>query len=631
MDNSAHTREALGATAIKKRTILSVWTDSSTIAIVAAAGIFVHLILRYVLGASKVAWQAPLIVVLVAGGVPLLIPLARKLLAFEFGADHLAGISIFTSVFLGEYLVGAIVILMLSGGTALENFASRRASSVLDALAKRMPQVAHRKTATGLLDVRLRDIAIGDTLVVFPHEICPVDGVVVEGHGKMNEAYLTGEPFEIAKTPGSEVLSGALNGDAALHIRAEKLAVDSRYARIMEVMEDAEQRRPRIRRLGDALGAWYTPIALLLAAVSWAVSGESHRFLAVLVVATPCPLLIAIPVAVIGAISLCARRGIIIKNPAILEQIDRCRTLIFDKTGTLTYGKPSVSEILCAPGITEEDVLRLTASIERYSKHPLAGAILEAAQKAHLPMEIVTEISERPGEGLRGTVGRRKVWITSRKKIAVSGLQLPPVTSGLECLIFLDDAYAAILRFHDLPRTDSRAFIGHLNPRHAVNRVLIVSGDRDQEVRRLAEQVGIKDVYSSKSPEDKVAIVRHEASLAPTLFLGDGINDAPAMQAATVGIAFGVQSDITSEAADAVILETSLARVDELIHIARRMRRIALQSAIGGMALSVLGMFAAAFGYLPPIGGAIAQEIIDLAAVLNAARIALSPRLLTDF
>jgi len=446
----------------------------------------------------------------------------------------------------------------------------------------------------------------------------------------MNEAYLTGEPFEIAKTPGSEVLSGALNGDAALHIRAEKLAVDSRYARIMEVMEDAEQRRPRIRRLGDVLGAWYTPFALLLAAISWAASGESHRFLAVLVVATPCPLLIAIPVTVIGAISLCARRGIIIKNPAVLEQIDRCRTVIFDKTGTLTYGKPSVSEILCVPGFTEAEVLRLTASIERYSKHPLASAILAAAQSAHLPMEIVTEISERPGEGLRGTVGRRKVWITSRKKIEASGFQLPPVTSGLECSVFLDDAYAATFRFHDLPRTDSRAFIRHLNPRHAVNRVLIVSGDRDQEVRRLAEQVGIKEVHSSKSPEDKVAIVRHEASLAPTLFLGDGINDAPAMQAATVGVAFGVQSDITSEAADAVILETSLARVDELIHIARRMRHIALQSAIGGMALSVLGMFAAAFGYLPPIGGAIAQEIIDLAAVLNAVRIALRPRFLTD-
>jgi heavy metal translocating P-type ATPase len=614
-----------------KPKVLAAWTKPNNIALFTVAGILLHLFLRYFLHSPRIAWQVPLIAVLIVGGVPLLLPLMQKLFAREFGSDHLAGISIITSVILGEYLVATIVILMLSGGTALEQFASRRASSVLDALAKRMPQAAHRKLANDLSDIELKDIAIGDTLVIFPHEICPVDGVVIEGHGKMNEAYLTGEPFEIAKTPGSEVLSGSINGDAALNIRAEKLAIDSRYARIMQVMQDAEQRRPAIRRLGDKLGAWYTPVALSLAGIAWAASGESHRFLAVLVVATPCPLLISIPVAVIGAISLAARRGIIIKNPAVLEQIDRCRTLIFDKTGTLTYGKPSLSEILCAPGFAKNDVLRMTASLEHYSKHPLSQAILGAAQNANLHVELVSEISERPGEGLRGKVGQQNVWITNRKKVAHRELTLPPVTPGLECLIFLDDVYAATFRFHDLPRQESRTFIKHLGPRHAVNRVLIVSGDRDQEVQHLAKQVGITELHSAKSPEDKVDIVRKEAAQAPTLFLGDGINDAPAMQAATVGVAFGVQSDITSEAADAVILETSLGRVDELIHIARRMRRIALQSAIGGMALSILGMLAAAFGYLPPIGGAITQEIIDLAVVLNAVRVALPTRSLTDF
>jgi heavy metal translocating P-type ATPase len=615
---------------VERQSLLTVWNKPRNIALVTIAGILFHLILRYLLHFPPIAWQVPLIVVLIIGGIPLLVPLTQKLFGREFGSDHLAGISIITSVTLGEYLVAAIVILMLSGGTALEEFASRRASSVLDALAKRMPQIAHRKHANNLSDVGLTDVAIGDTLVIFPHEICPVDGVVVEGHGKMNEAYLTGEPFEIAKTPGSEVLSGSINGDGALHIRAEKLAVDSRYARIMRVMQDAEQRRPRIRRLGDTLGAWYTPVALSLAGIAWAVTGESHRFLAVLVVATPCPLLISIPVAVIGAISLAARRGIIIKNPAVLEQIDRCRTLIFDKTGTLTYGKPSLSEIICAPEFAKDRVLRVAASLENYSKHPLSRAILEAAQNANLPVELVSEISERPGEGLRGRVGQHSVWITNRKKVERE-LALPPVAPGLECLLLIDDSYAATFRFDDMPRQESRTFIKHLGPSHAVNRVLIVSGDRDQEVRHLAKQVGITELHSAKSPEDKVAIVRKEAAQAPTLFLGDGINDAPAMQAATVGVAFGVQSDITSEAADAVILETSLGRVDELIHIARRMRRIALQSAIGGMALSILGMFAAAFGYLPPIGGAIAQEIIDLAAVLNAVRVALPTRSLTDF
>ena len=607
------------------------WTKPKNIALLTITGILLHLFLRYLSNAPRIVWQMPLIVVLIIGGVPLLVTLTQKLFAREFGSDHLAGISIVTSVILSEYLVAAIVILMLSGGTALEQFASRRASSVLDALAKRMPQVAHRKCGPELSDVRLGDIAVGDTLVVFPHEICPVDGAVIEGHGKMNETYLTGEPFEIAKTPGSEVLSGSINGDAALHIRAEKLAVNSRYARIMRVMQDAEQRRPRIRRLGDKLGAWYTPMALSLAGIAWAATGESHRFLAVLVVATPCPLLISIPVAVIGAISLSARRGIIIKNPAALEQIDRCHTLIFDKTGTLTYGKPSMSDIICAPGFARHEVLRMTASLEHYSKHPLSQAILDAARSANLPVELVSEISERPGEGLSGRVGSSSVWITNRNKVIDRKLALPPVAPGLECLLFIDDSYAATFRFHDMPRQESRTFVKHLSPRHAVNRVLIVSGDRDQEVRHLAEQVGIAELHSAKSPEDKVAIVRKEAAQAPTLFLGDGINDAPAMQAATVGVAFGVQSDITSEAADAIILEASLGRVDELIHIARRMRRIALQSAVGGMGLSILGMIAAAFGYLPPIGGAVAQEIIDLAAVLNAVRVALPTHSLTDF
>lgn len=279
----------------------------------------------------------PLVAVLVLGGVPLVSTLSRKLLAREFGSDLLAGISIVTSVILGEYLVGCVVVLMLSGGEALEQFATRRASSTLDSPAKRMPQTAHRKSGEELKDVSLDEIVIGDELIIFPHEICPTDGVVLEGQGKMNEAYLTGEPFEISKTPDSEVLSGSVNGEAALTIRAENLPIHSRYARIMQVMQETEQQRPQLRRLGDKLGAWYTPAALLISILAWVVTGEQHRFLAVLVVATPCPLLIAIPVAVIGAISLSARRGIIIKNPAILEQIDLCRTLIFDKTGTLTY------------------------------------------------------------------------------------------------------------------------------------------------------------------------------------------------------------------------------------------------------------------------------------------------------
>lgn len=610
---------------------ISFLKEPTFIAILALTGIATHLCLRFIAGLSPSFSEWPLIIVLALGGSALLWRLTRNLLAREFGSDQLAGISIITSVLLGQYLVGSVVILMLAGGNALEEFASRRASSVLNALAKRMPQVAHRRENGLARDVAISDIKIGDLIVVLPHETCPVDGTVVEGQGKMNEAYLTGEPFEIGKIIGSDVLSGAMNGDAALTIRAQKLAVDSRYAQIMRVMQDAEQHRPHLRRLGDTLGAWYTPVALGLASITWALTGQSHRFLAVLVVATPCPLLIAIPVAVIGAISLAARRGIIIKNPAVLEQISQCRTMIFDKTGTLTFGEPSLSRVLCAEGFDRNDLLLLAASIENYSKHPLAKAIQEAAQQAGLHLIPAVEISESPGEGLRGLVDSRSVWITGRTQVKDGRASLPPVAPGLECVVFVDDRYAATLQFQDAPRLDSFPFISHLKPHHHVNHVLLVSGDRANEVQELAAHVGIKEVHAAKSPEEKVAIVRAESAVSKTLFLGDGINDAPAMQAATAGIAFGLKSDITSEAADAVVLETSLSRVDELLHIGQRMRRIALQSAVGGMALSMLGMLAAAFGYLPPIGGAISQEIIDLAAVLNAIRVAVPPAVLSDF
>jgi len=599
------------------------------ISLLASAGILCHLVLRYALHRPETASMIPLYATLVLGGLPLVADLVRKLLRLEFGSDLLAGASIVTSVLLGEYLVGSIVVLMLSGGTALEHFATGRASAVLEALARRMPQTAHLKRGQQIREVELDAIRPGDILIVRPHEICPVDGIVAEGHGAMDEAYLTGEPFTISKAPGSQVLSGAVNGDSAMTILAERVAADSRYAKIMRVVQASEQNRPRLRRLGDRLGAWYTPLAVGLAGLSWLASGQPRRFLAVMVVATPCPLLIAIPVAVIGAISLAARRSIIIKSAAVLEQVDTCRTLIFDKTGTLTYGRPTLMEIMCAPGFGRDEVLRKAASLEAYSKHPLAGAIMVAAQESGLDLETVSQVSERPGEGLRGIVNGRHVRIAGRKTVRDAGV--PPAAAGLECLLLIDDSFAAVFRFRDAPRRDTHSFLSHLRPRHKVNRVVLLSGDRESEVRYLAESVGIEEVHAEKSPEEKVAIVTAETERARTLFVGDGINDAPGLLAATVGVAFGTNSDITSEAADAVILEASLRKIDELIHIGRRMRAVALESALGGMGLSLIGMIAAALGYLPPIAGAVAQEIIDLGAVLNALRLALPSNDLADF
>nr|WP_240911283.1 heavy metal translocating P-type ATPase [Paludisphaera soli] len=602
------------------------------IAAVAVVAIAVHLILRFGFGGA--AQDVPLWVAL-ACGAPLVLELGAKLVRLEFSSDLLAGISIVTSVILGEYLAGTLVVLMLSGGQALESYAVRRASYALEALAKRMPSTAHRKADGGLVDVPLAEVAVGDALVVFPHETCPVDGVVLEGRSTMNEAYLTGEPYLLPKAAGSEVLSGAINGEGALTIRAEKSAVDSRYAKIMEVMRESEQRRPRLRRLGDQIGAIYTPLAVAIAIGAWAFSGDPVRFLAVLVVATPCPLLIAIPTAIIGAVSLAARRGIIIKDPAVLERVGTCRVAIFDKTGTLTYGKPKLIEVLPAPGFTADEALAAVASLERYSRHPLASAIVEGAAEAGLALHEAEEVGERPGEGLRGEVGGRSIQVTSRKKLAAqspeSAAALPPPAGGLECVALVDGRYAATLRFRDEPREEGRPFIRHLRPRHGFTRILMVSGDRESEVRYLAEKVGIDEVFASQSPEQKLALVREATAKADTVFLGDGINDAPALTAATVGIAFGQASDVTAEAAGAVILESSLERVDELLHIGRRMRTIALQSAVGGMALSLIGMGVAAAGHLPPTAGAITQEVIDVVAVLNALRAAVPPRTLTDY
>jgi heavy metal translocating P-type ATPase len=591
--------------------------------------------MRFVARVPAPVNDIPLLVALVAGGTPLVAGLTIKLFRGRFGSDLLAGISTVTAVILGEYLAGAFVVLMLSGGEALEGYAVRSASSVLEHLAKRMPAIAHIKRGATIDDVPLDQIAVGDSVVVMPHETCPADGVVVEGHGVMDESYLTGEPYRLPKAPGAAVISGAINGDSLLEIRATELAADSRYAKIVQVMRQSEKDQPRLQRLGDQLGAIYTPIAILIAIAAWAFTGSSTRFLAVLVVATPCPLLIAIPIAVIGSISLAARVGIIIKKPIVLERIGASRTMIFDKTGTLTYGEPALSEQITAEKYDTAEVLSLAASLERYSKHPLAGAVLKAAKNAGVSLQEATHVSEPPGQGLIGVVAGRRVMITSRKQFIAQNPDaagaLPPVTGGMECVVAIDGDYAATLRFRDEVRADGPSFVRHLGPKHQIQKLILLSGDKESEVSYLAKRVGITEALSGKSPEEKLEIVKREANAAPTIFIGDGINDAPALTAATVGVAIGQKSDITSEAAGAVILDSSLRKVDELLHIGKRMRRIALQSAIGGMALSAVGMAIAAAGYLPPVAGAIAQEVIDVIAIVNALRVALPTGTLSDY
>lgn len=611
------------------------WLRKTTvIAACSLLSILIYLILRFAIQTSPQIYNIPLWITLALGGTPLLYDLIRKLFRGEFGSDLLGGISIVTSLLLGEYLAGSIIVLMLSGGEALESYALTSASSVLAALAKRMPSIAHRKQGNEITDVSLQKVILDDILVLYPHDICPVDGVVTEGHGSMDESFLTGEPFQMSKTSGSTVISGAINGESALTIKTTKLPADSRYSKIMEVMRESESKRPQLQRLGDRLGAFYTPLALVVALGAWWFSGESTRFLAVLVIATPCPLLLAIPIAIIGSISLCARRAIIIKSPVVLEQISGCRTAIFDKTGTLTYGEPKLTEQLIAPDFKQQEILTLVASLERYSKHPLARAILAAANESKITLPEASEVGEKPGQGLTGKVSGHLIQVTSRNKLLAQKFtlasQLPPIAGGLECVVLVDDRYAATYRFRDAPRAESRSFVNHLAPQHHFQKTMIISGDRESEVKYLAEQVGISEIHAEKSPEEKLALVRHETELEKTLYVGDGINDAPAMMAATVGIAIGQNSDVTAEAAGVVIMDNSLKKVDEFMHISRRMRIIALQSAIGGMTLSVIGMLFAATGHLSPVNGAITQEIIDVLAVLNALRASFPPKIIHD-
>ncbi|HET9099720.1 MAG TPA: heavy metal translocating P-type ATPase [Acidobacteriaceae bacterium] len=610
------------------------WFDSPVANIATAgfiaAGMIAAMMLKLLLHDPHIL-NFVLLVAIAGASVPLLLSLVQQVFQGNFSVDILALLSIVTSLVLGQYWVAAIVVLMLSGGQALEGFATHRASSVLNALAKRMPQTAHRVNAA-VEDVSIDTIAVGDKLLIYPHEICPVDGLIVSGKGGMDESYLTGEPFLIEKAPGANVLSGSINGNVALTIRATKVASDSRYAKIVEVLHASEENRPQIQRLGDKLGSWYTPMAIAIALASWYFSGQSERFLAVLVIATPCPLLISIPVAIIGAISVGARLGIIIKDSSILEKIDTCHTLIVDKTGTLTYGKPTVTSINSFPGTTQETALEYVASLERYSKHPLASAILAAAKMHKLELLDVENVSEAPGAGLTGLVAGRQVTVTGRGKLSPENLSaMPPVAPGLECVLLLDGKLAGVIHFQDEPRPESQSFLNHLDSKHTISKIILLSGDRPDEVALFAARMGITEAYGSKSPEEKVDLVRETTLKGRTLYIGDGINDAPAMMAATAGIALGVNSDITSEAAGAVILKSSFVGVDQLMHISRRMRGIALVSAVGGMGLSLIGMGAASFGLITPIQGAIAQEIIDLLSILNSLRMILPAGSLTDF
>ena len=600
------------------------------LSVASIASLVIHYFAKFAL---KIDENYSLFFVLIVGGIPLLIQIFLKIIKGNLGADLIAFMALILAIYLQENVAGVLIILMLASSQALEEFASHRASFVLEALAQRMPTIAHLKSENNFFDTEISKIKINDLIAIFPHEICPIDGEVVEGRGSMDESYLTGEPYRISKTIGSKVLSGAINGESLFVIKTEKLPADSRYGKIMEVMKQAKEQRPEIRKIADKVGAIFAPVTIIIASTSYYFTHDLTNFLAVLTIATPCPLLIAVPIAIISAISISARQGIIIKDARILEKLSICTTAIFDKTGTLTFGEPNISEIIALDEFSAEEILQKTASRERYSRHPLAGSILKEAQKRNLILLDAQNISEKPGYGMIGNIGEQEIIITSRKKIhefQPSKIPLPELSDGMECVIIINKKVAGILHFRDLERPESKSFINHLAPNHNFKKIILLSGDRASEVNYLAEKLGINTFFSSQSPEQKLEIVKKETQNAPTLFMGDGINDAPALMLASVGIAFGQGNNITSESSGAVILESNLLKVDELIHISIFTRKIILQSAIGGMLFSIVGMILASFGLISPSEGAIAQQIIDAVAIVNALRLTITKNVVSD-
>ncbi|HBB53169.1 MAG TPA: cadmium-translocating P-type ATPase [Legionellales bacterium] len=571
----------------------------------------------------------PLYPILIMGGIVQISNILWKFIHGEWGADLLAALALIVGIVLKEYIAATLIVFMLASGQLLEEYATRQASSVLSALLKRMPKTVHLLKNNTLKDIPLESVKIGDIVVVYPFETCPVDGIVIEGHTNMDESYLTGEPYKISKAPGSMVISGALNGENLIHVQATELPKDSRYESIVQVIQDAQSKKPKLKRIADQLGAVFTPIVLIFAGISYFFNHDATRVLAILVTATPCPLLIAIPITIISAISLAAKNSIIIQDPCVLETLPNCQTAIFDKTGTLTLGKPKMSQIHLLSDLNEDEIIQFTASLERYSKHPLAQAILDIAQERHLTLFDASEISEKPGKGLEGKIHGHVIQITSRKHLKDLSV-LPAIESGLECIILINQKMVASLIFHDEIRHETLAFIAHLKPQHHFKDILIVSGDKSSEVEYLASILNIEKIYAQQTPEQKLEIVNAQRKYGPVVFMGDGINDAPALHAADVGIAFGTHHEISAQSADAVIMESSLGKVDELIHLSQITQKIALQSGFFGIALSIMAMILASLGKVTPVEGAIIQEFIDVLAIMNSLRLVFFTKIYSD-
>jgi heavy metal translocating P-type ATPase len=563
----------------------------------------------------------------------LAVSIARDLLVGRFGVDAIALVSMSAAVALGQPLAGAVVALMYSGGNVLEDIAVARAAHDLRSLVDRAPREAHRLTDDRIEEIPIAAANVGDRLMVRAGEIVPVDGVVASMAATVDESALTGEPIPVVKARGGAILSGSLNAGEAFELTVTAAAGDSTYAGIVKLVTAAQTAKAPFVRLADRYALIFLPVTLLVALLAWLISGDLIRSLAVLVAATPCPLILAAPVAFIAGVAQAARRGILVKGGGPLEALARAHTVLFDKTGTLTVGGARLLSVEVAPGATVDEVLMLGASLEQASHHVLAKAIVQAAVERGLKLKVPERIREAMGSGLSGVIDGRRVSAGSRDMVLAAGEIAPWALrairraswrSALIVFVAVEGQPIGALLLADELRSDTPRAVRLLRDA-GITRMVMVTGDRAAAAQAIGAALDLDAVLAERVPSDKVEAVRSEQRLNPTIMVGDGINDAPALASADVGIALGARgASASSEAADVVILADRLDRVGEAIAIAQRARRIAVESIVAGMGFSFLAMAAATLGWLEPVPAAIVQEVIDVAVILNALR-ALSP------
>jgi len=549
------------------------------------------------------------------------------------GVDTIALVAMVGALALDEALAGAIIGLMFSGGAALETAASSRARRELTRLVTRAPRVAQLRVDGALREVPVGYVKRGDTVLIRTGEVVPVDGSVASDEAVLDTSTLSGEPLPVTLHRGMAVMSGTANAGAPFDVRADRPASESAYAALVRLVEQAQSQRAPLVRMADRYAGIFLPITLLTAGVAWGLSGDPVRALAVVVVATPCPLILAAPIALVSGLSRAARYGVIVKGAGVIETLGEARTVLFDKTGTLTVGTPDVREIVPVGNLPPGELLHLAASVDRLSAHVLGEALVRAAEAAELALRIPTDVHEEPGQGITGTVDGARVAVGSREYLRSEGYDADEIASAslatgrgsgeAHVLVGIDGHVAGVIVMADELRPDAEQIVEQLRA-EGIRHIAMVSGDRTSVAERIGRQLGVDRVYAEQSPEDKLSVVRalhDDPALSPVIMVGDGVNDAPALALADAGIAMGAGgATVSSETADAVITVDRVDRVADAVHTGRRALFIARQSVLVGMGLSIAAMGVAAAGYLTPVVGALFQEAVDVAVILNALR-----------